>query len=100
MHRDQCNDGIEWFYLSELAQIMARGVLDRMVRYMNKNVVGKGETWRGYLLRLQAEELASRNYLASLKRAEAVLAPVVERARRHFRDAPPMSLLPFGPRDR
>lgn len=40
-------------------QIMARGVLDRMVRYMNANVVAEGESWRGYLLRLHVEQLRS-----------------------------------------
>jgi hypothetical protein len=38
---------------------MARGVLDRMVRYMNANVVAEGESWRGYLLRLHVEQLRS-----------------------------------------
>jgi hypothetical protein len=40
---------------------MARGVLDRMVRYMNANVVAEGESWRGYLLRLHVEQLRSPN---------------------------------------
>jgi hypothetical protein len=30
-----------------------------MVRYMNANVVAKGESWRGYLLRLHADQLRS-----------------------------------------
>lgn len=38
-------------------QIMARGVLDQLVRYMNANVVARGESWRAYLLRLHAEQL-------------------------------------------
>lgn len=51
-------------------------------------------------LSLQAEELASRNYLASLKRAEPGLAPMVERARLHLRAALPMSLFRLDSHDR
>ena len=43
---------------------MARGVLDRMVRYMNANVVDKGESWRAYLLRLHADQLRSPEHKA------------------------------------
>lgn len=38
-------------------QIMSRAVLDPMARYMEANVTRPGETWRAYLLRMEADRL-------------------------------------------